>query len=105
MGKIGEGTVSKSKRRIGFPKGALLYLDLKGGETVEFLTTTTDLKFEELADDCLILRVQRKEAEKKVPSTLGRTELLRFAEEAPIEDLEAIMQDLAQMLATKKKGS
>jgi len=59
MGKIGEGNVSKSKRRLGVPKGAIFYLKLAGGETIEFLTTSTDLTEEELADDCLIIKVLR----------------------------------------------
>jgi len=60
MGKIGESTVSEGRRRLGIPKGAVFYLKLKGGETIEWLTTTTDLTEEELADDCLIVKVVRK---------------------------------------------
>jgi len=60
LGKLGESKISKGKRRMGIPKGAIFYLQLKGGETVEWLTTTTDLNFEELADDCLIVKVKRK---------------------------------------------
>jgi len=60
MGKIGESTVSIGRRRLGIPKGAVFYLKLKGGETMEWLTTTTDLSPEELADDCLIVKVVRK---------------------------------------------
>lgn len=59
MGKIGESNVSKSCRRLGIPKGAIFYLKLKGGEPMEWLTTTTDLTEEELADDCLIVKVKR----------------------------------------------
>jgi len=60
MGKIGETKLSDGKRRLVVPKAAVLYLKLKGGETIEWLTTTTDLKDEELADDCLIIKVVRK---------------------------------------------
>jgi len=60
LGKVGESKVSKGKRRLGIPKGAIFYLKLKGGETMEWLTTTTDLTEEELADDCLIVKVKRK---------------------------------------------
>jgi len=42
------------------PKAVALYLKLKGGDTVEWLTTTTDISEEELADDCLIVKVKRK---------------------------------------------
>lgn len=60
MGKVGESKISKGRRRLGVPKGAIFYLKLKGGETMEWLTTTTDLTPEELADDCLIVKVKRK---------------------------------------------
>lgn len=63
MGKIGEGKLGLSRRRLGVPKGAVFFLKLKGGETIEYLTTDTDLSQEELSDDCLIIRVIR--AEKK----------------------------------------
>ena len=62
MGKIGEGKLSASKRRLGVPKGAIFYLKLQGGETVEFLTTTTDLPESVLADDCLIIKINREAA-------------------------------------------
>lgn len=60
MGKIGESKVSEGRRRLGVPKGVAFYLKLKGGETIEWLTTTTDLSEDELADDCLIIKVVRK---------------------------------------------
>lgn len=60
MGKVGESTVSIGKRRLGIPKGAIFYLKLQGGETIEWITTTTDLTEEELADDCLIVKVKRQ---------------------------------------------
>jgi len=60
LGKLGESTVSIGKRRLGIPKGAIFYLKLQGGETIEWITTTTDLTEEELADDCLIVKVKRK---------------------------------------------
>ena len=60
MGKIGESNVSIGKRRLGIPKGVVFYLKLRGEETIEWLTTTTDLTPEELADDCLIVKVVRK---------------------------------------------
>jgi hypothetical protein len=62
MGKIGEGKLSTSKRRLGVPKGVIFYLKLKGGETVEYLTTSTDLPDTVLADDCLIIKVNREAA-------------------------------------------
>lgn len=60
MGKLGESKVSEGRRRLGIPKGAIYYLKLNGGETIEWLTTTTDLTQEELADDCLLIKVIRK---------------------------------------------
>jgi hypothetical protein len=59
MGSIGESRLSDGRRRLIVPKAVALYLNLQGGETVEWLTTTTDMKFEELADDCLIVKVKR----------------------------------------------
>ena len=59
MGKIGESNLSDGRRRLIVPKAVTLYLKLEGGETIEWLTTTTDLKEEELADDCLIVKVKR----------------------------------------------
>lgn len=60
MGKIGESNLSDGRRRLIVPKAVTLYLKLKGGETIEWLTTTTDLSDTELADDCLIVKVHRK---------------------------------------------
>lgn len=60
MGKVGESKVSEGRRRLNIPKGAMFFLKLKGGETIEWLTTTTDIPEEELADDCLVLKVVKK---------------------------------------------
>ena len=60
MGSIGESRLSDGRRRLVVPKAVALYLKLKGGDTVEWLTTTTDISEEELADDCLIVKVKRK---------------------------------------------
>jgi hypothetical protein len=60
MGKIGESNLSDGRRRLIVPKSVVLYLKLKGGETMEWLTTTTDLSEEELADDCLLVKVKRQ---------------------------------------------
>ena len=60
MGKIAESTVKGKGTRTSIPKAAKLYFNLKGGETLEWLTTTTDFPQEELADNCLIVRVVRK---------------------------------------------
>lgn len=59
IGKVGESKVSNGKRRLGIPRGAQYFLKLKGGETIEWLTATTDIPEEQLADDCLILKVKR----------------------------------------------
>jgi len=60
LGKIAETKVKGKGTRISIPKPVKLYLSLEGGETVEWLTTSTDLTEEELADDCLIVKVKRK---------------------------------------------
>jgi len=57
MGKIAESLVKGKGTRTSIPKAAKLYFDLKGGETLEWLTTTSDLPEEDLADNCLIVRV------------------------------------------------
>jgi hypothetical protein len=59
LGKIGESSVRGERLRI--PKAVKLYLKLKGDERIEWLTHTTDLSMEELADDCLIIKVKRDE--------------------------------------------
>jgi hypothetical protein len=59
MGSIGESRLSDGRRRLIIPKAVALYLKLAGGETMEWLTTTTDINPEELADDCLIVKVKR----------------------------------------------
>lgn len=61
MGKIAESNLRGERLRI--PKAVKLYLKLTGAELIEWLTTTTDLTEEELADDCLIVKVKR--ADKK----------------------------------------
>jgi len=58
MGKIAESNLRGERLRI--PKAVKLYLKLTGAEVIEWLTTTTDLTEEELADDCLIVKVKRK---------------------------------------------
>lgn len=60
VGKIAESTVKGKGTRTSIPKAAKLYFSLKGGETLEWLTTTTDIPQEELADNCLVVRVVRK---------------------------------------------
>lgn len=60
MGKIAESVVKGTGTRTSIPKAAKLYFNLKGGETLEWLTTATDLPQEELADNCLIVRVVKK---------------------------------------------
>lgn len=57
MGKIGESSIRGERLRI--PKAVKLYLKLEGEERIEWLTHTTDLSLEELADDCLIVKVKR----------------------------------------------
>ena len=57
MGKIAESNLRGERLRI--PKAVKLYLKLTGTELIEWMTTTTDLTEEELADDCLIVRVKR----------------------------------------------
>ena len=58
MGKIAESHLKGERLRI--PKAVKLYLKLTGSESIEWLTATTDIPDEELADDCLIVRVVRK---------------------------------------------
>jgi hypothetical protein len=60
MGIIGESKLSDGRRRLVVPKAVVLYLKLKGGENFEWVTTTTDIPDEELADDCLIVKVRRE---------------------------------------------
>jgi hypothetical protein len=60
MGCIAESTVKGKGTRTSIPKAAKLYFKLQGGESLEWLTTSTDLTPEELADDCLIVKVKRK---------------------------------------------
>lgn len=60
MGKIAESTVKGKGTRTSIPKAAKLYFNLTGGEKLEWLTTTTDIPEQELADNCLIVRVVRK---------------------------------------------
>jgi len=60
MGKIAETVVKGKGTRTSIPKAAKLYFNLEGGERLEWLTTTTDLTEEDLADNCLIVRVVRK---------------------------------------------
>ena len=58
MGKIAESNLKGERLRI--PKAVKLYLKLTGAELIEWITTTTDLTEEELADNCLIVKVKRK---------------------------------------------
>lgn len=58
MGKIAESNLRGERLRI--PKAVKLYLKLTGNELIEWITTTTDLADEELADDCLIVKAKRK---------------------------------------------
>ena len=58
MGKIAESSIRGERIRI--PRAVKLYLKLRGNELLEWLTASTDLNQEELADDCLIVRVVRK---------------------------------------------
>ena len=58
-GPIGEAKVEENATRIRLPRAVRLYLKLEGGENIEFLAATTDLAFEELADNSVILHVKR----------------------------------------------
>lgn len=63
MGKIAESNLKGERLRI--PKAVKLYLKLTGIEVIEWITTTTDLAEEELADDCLIVKVKRDKSRGK----------------------------------------
>lgn len=58
MGKIAESKIKGDRIRL--PRAVKLYLKLEGEQKIEWLTTTTDINQEELADDCLIVKVVRK---------------------------------------------
>lgn len=58
MGKIAESKISGERLRL--PRAVKLYLKIGDGTILEWLTATTDLSQEELADDCLIVKVVRK---------------------------------------------